>query len=118
MILHTLVLQIISGVVGIWISQRYVEGVEFTGTFQQLIAAGAMLGIVNTFIKPAIKMVTFPLRLITLGLFTIVVNMAMVWIVDVFFKDLIISGIIPLFWATIIIWALSVVISIFGKGKV
>jgi len=44
------------------------------------------------------------LRILTLGLFGLIINMAIVWVVDVLFPELTIPGLIPLFWTTIIIW--------------
>jgi len=102
-----LIFQIIAGILGIWLAQRYVPGVEFTGEIQYLLLAGAVLGLINFFLKPILKIITLPLRILTFGLFTLIINMAMVWVVDILFPELIIQGIIPLFWTTLIIWALT-----------
>lgn len=116
--IQSLVLQIISAIVGLWLAARFVSGVELVGPIQTLLLTGSILGLVNSFLKPIVKLITLPLRLLTLGLFSIVVNMAMVWLVDVFFPELIIEGIFPLFWTTLIIWSLSIFLSLFGKGKI
>jgi len=39
--------------------------------------------------------------------------MAMIWLVDIFFEELIIVGIVPLFWTTLIIWGLSTILPLF-----
>jgi len=116
-VLHSLILQIIAGIVGLWAATRFVGGVEFTGPLTTLLIAGTALGAINTFIKPIVKLVTLPLRLLTFGLFGIVINMVMVWIVDILFPELIVTGLIPLFWTSIAIWILSAAVSLFGKGK-
>ena len=106
----TLFLQIVAGILGIFLAQRYVPGVEFTGNWQTLVLAGVILGLINFFIKPILKIITLPLRIITLGLFGLVINMFLVWLVDIFFPELIIEGIIPLFWTSLIIWALAFIL--------
>lgn len=106
----TLFLQIVAGILGIFLAQRYVPGVEFIGNWQTLVLAGVILGLINFFIKPILKIITLPLRILTFGLFSLVINMLMVWIVDIIFPELIIPGIIPLFWTSLIVWGLSFVL--------
>lgn len=102
-----LFLQILGGILGIFLAQRFVPGVEFTGNWQMLALAGGILGLLNFFIKPILKFISLPLRILTFGLFSLVINMFMVWIVDIIFLELIISGIIPLFWTSLIVWGIS-----------
>ncbi len=102
-----LFLQIVGGILGIFLAQRFVPGVEFSGNWQTLALAGGILGLLNFFIKPILKFISLPLRILTLGLFSLVINMFMVWIVDIIFLELIISGIIPLFWTSLIVWGIS-----------
>jgi len=101
-----LIFHIIAGILGIWLAVKFVPGVEFTGEIRDLLLAGFFLGLINFFIKPILNLITFPLRIITLGLFGLVINMVIIWVVDIFFPELIISGIIPLFETTLIIWLL------------
>lgn len=120
-----LILQIIIGILGIWIAVRFIPGVAFTGplyfipgpgldlktALSSLVSVGAILGLLNFFIKPILKTITLPLRIITFNLFSLVISMALVWVVDIFSPELIIKGITPLFWTTLIIWGLSVIIA-------
>ena len=75
----SLLIKIIAGILGLWLAVRFVPDVEFTGTLQSLAIAGAALGIINALIKPLLRMITLPLRIITLGLFGLVINLAIVW---------------------------------------
>jgi len=106
----TLFLQIAAGILGIFLAQKYVPGVEFVGNWQTLVLAGTILGLINFFIKPIVKIITFPIRVLTFGLFGLVINMLMVWLVDIIFPELIIQGIVPLFWASLIVWAISFIL--------
>jgi len=105
--MRNLFLKIFSGILGLWLASEFITGVEFTGSWQLLLLAGFVLGLINFFIKPILKLITLPLRILTLGLFGLVINMAMIWLVDIFFVELIIVGILPLFWTSLIIWGLS-----------
>lgn len=99
-----LLFQIGGGVLSFWLAVKFVPGVEFVGEIKYLIMAGAFLGLINFFIKPLIKIITMPLRILTLGLFGLVVNMAIIWFIDIIFPELVIRGIVPLFWTTFIVW--------------
>lgn len=105
--MKNLLVKIISGILGLWLAAQFVPGVEFTGTWKILILAGAMLGVANFFIKPILKTITLPLRILTLGLFGLIINIAMVWAIDIFFTELVIVGLVPLLWTTLIIWGLG-----------
>lgn len=109
----SLILQIGAGILGLWLAAKFVPGVEFTGKIQILLLAGSILGLINFFIKPVLKKITLPLRILTLGLFSLIINMGIVWLVaDVLFPaELEIHGILPLFWTTIIIWVLNIILS-------
>ena len=113
-----LILQMIIGVLGLYLAAKFVPGVEFTGTVQTLLIAGAILGLIDFFIKPILKLITLPLKFLTFGLFGLVINMGIIWVIDVLFLELVISGIIPLFWTTLIIFGLGMVLPFFfGRIK-
>jgi putative membrane protein len=101
--------QVIAGALSLWLADKYVPGVDFTGPIQNLILVGAILGLLNSFLKPPIKLITLPLRILTLGLFNIIINMLMVWLVDIISPELAITGLIPLFWTSIIISLASLI---------
>jgi|SRR3989344_5078076 len=122
--LWTLFLQIVAGILGIFLADKFVEGVDFTGPFfllpknqeqisdffSTLVFVGGFLGILNSAVKPILNKITFPLRIITLNLFSIIIAMLMVWITDIIFPELNIHGLVPLFWTTIIIWAIGFIL--------
>ncbi len=109
--------KIVSGILGLWLAVNFVPGVSFTGSLKSLAIAGVLLGLVNFFIKPILKVVTLPLRMLTLGLFGIVINMAMVWAIDIFYPELVIVGLLPLFWTTLVVWGVSTVLGLLFNRK-
>ena len=110
-----LFLQIVAGIVGIWLAAICVPGVEFTGDWQVLVSAGLILGFINFFIKPILKVITLPLRIITFGLFGLVINILMIWIVSLLFPELvlpeqIIQKIVSLFLTSLIVWGINFIL--------
>ena len=112
-----IILHIVSAALGLYLAARLVPGVEFYGTYLSLIMIGAALGLVNYFIKPIIKTISLPVIILTLGLFSIVINMAIVWVIaDVLFPETMeISGLLPLFWTTAIIWAIGLILGLYSN---
>ena len=111
--MRLLFIKIASGILGLWLAVQFVPEVAFSGTWKILLFAGVSLGLINFFIKPVLKLITLPLRILTLGLFGLIINMAMVWLVDIYFEELTIPGIAPLFWTSLIIWGLSTILPLF-----
>jgi putative membrane protein len=85
------------------------SGVE-VGTVGDLIRAALLFGILNTILKPLLRLLTLPLAFITLGLIWFGVAMLMLWLTDVLIDGFEIHGFRSLVWATIIVWAVNVVL--------
>jgi len=113
-----LVFQIIAGVASFWLADKYIPGVEIAGGLKYLFIAGGILGLINYFVKPLLRIITFPLRIITLGLFSWIINMAIIWVVDIILlKELEINGLIPLFWTTLIAFVISFFLGLYKPKK-
>ncbi len=108
--LRPLATQIILGVALIWLASQYIEGVSFKGTLGELLFTGAALGVVNFFIRPIVNILTLPLRIFTLGLFAFVINMLMIWTIDIISANFDVVGVIPLFWTAMLFWGLGFII--------
>jgi putative membrane protein len=120
-----IIIQILSGVIGLFLAQKYIDGVIFTGkTFfipenieqlraftKTLVFVGIILGLLNHFVKPILNAITLPLRIITFNLFNIAVGLFIVWLVDLFSLELRIEGLKPLFLTTLLIWVISFILS-------
>ena len=75
-----------------------------------LIWAAFLFGILNTILKPILRLLTLPLAFITLGLIWFGVSMLMLWLTDLFVQGFEIHGFRALVWATVIVWAVNVVL--------
>ncbi|HHC08249.1 MAG TPA: phage holin family protein [Actinobacteria bacterium] len=61
----------------VWLTVNLVPGLSFDGPLWVLGVVGLALGVVNAVIKPIVKLLALPIRLVTLGLFTLVINVAL-----------------------------------------
>jgi putative membrane protein len=104
------VLRILIAAGGLWIAARIIPGVTADG-FTTLIIAGFLLGVVNAVVRPVVTVLTFPLTIVTLGLFLLVVNAAMIGLVAWFLDGLVVSGL----WAGIQAAIVTGVVSWFGQ---
>jgi putative membrane protein len=77
-------LRLAGNAVAAWVTVWLVPGLSFDGEWWWFVVFGAVIGLVNAFIKPVAKLLTLPFRILTLGLFTLVVNVALmaalIWI--------------------------------------
>ena len=82
-----LLIRMFISAMGLWIASELVPGMEITG-MGTLVAAAFLLGIVNAVVRPLIVILTFPITIVTLGLFLLVINAAMLglvaWLLDGF----------------------------------
>jgi len=79
-------------------------------TVGDLIRAALLFGILNTILKPILRLLTLPLAFITLGLIWFGVAMLMLWLTDLIIDGFEIHGFRALVWATIVVWAVNVVL--------
>ena len=95
------IVQALVTMLGLWLAANLIPGVAFTST-GSLIAAAIILGIVNAFVRPVLVVVTFPITVITLGLFLLVVNAAMIGLTAMFLGGFVVDGLWPGIGAAIV----------------
>ena len=61
----------------LWIGAELISGVNFDGRWTDLAILAVIFGLVNAFVRPVVKLLSLPITLATLGLFTFVINAAM-----------------------------------------
>ncbi|HBR22066.1 MAG TPA: hypothetical protein DD713_05790 [Nitrospiraceae bacterium] len=66
--------------IAIMLAIKFVPGITFSGEWWGILLTGIVFGIVNTFIRPIFKLFALPLIIFSLGLFTFVINAAMLGI--------------------------------------
>jgi putative membrane protein len=83
------------------------SGISVGGDAGTLILAALVYGILATFVKPVLKLLTFPLMLLTLGIAWFFVAMFILWLTDVIVGGLHIDGFWTLVGGTIVVWAVG-----------
>jgi len=90
------------------------------GSAGTLIVAALVYGILATFVKPVLKLLTFPLAILTLGIAWFFVAMFILWLTDLFVSGLHINGFWTLVGGTIVVWLVGAVADywLFPKRRV
>jgi putative membrane protein len=96
--------------VGLWLASQIVPGVHILSP-GSLIAAALLLGIVNAFVRPILVILTFPITLLTLGLFLLIINGLMIELVSYLLPGFVVDGLWPAILASIIVSLTSWVMS-------
>lgn len=107
--LNTIIQWFVNAIVLIGISYL-LPGIYFQSFYAALIAA-LFLGIINALIRPLLIILTLPINILTLGLFTLFINGVLFWLVSTMVKGFYIASIWTAFWAALIFSLISAVIS-------
>src|SRR5215218_11347955 len=90
-------LRLLVGGLGLWLASELVPGISIRGSWT-LIGAAFLLGLVNAVVRPVLVVLTLPITILTLGLFLLVINAAMLSLVSSLFQDFTIDG----FWSALL----------------
>ena len=101
-----LVTRLLLTVLALLVVSQYVPGIEVEGFYIALVVA-IILGFINLFIKPILFVLTLPVTLLTLGLFTFVINALLFWFVASFVEGFNVIGFIPAFLGALIVSVFS-----------
>ena len=94
------------------------SGVTFHGSAWSVIIAAAAFGVLNTILKPILKLITLPFAILTLGLVWFFVSMFTLWLTVILVPKFDINGFWNYVWATIIIWALNIIVdAVFSRSS-
>jgi putative membrane protein len=104
-------LRAVFAALGLYLASLWLPGLHFA-TPQVLIIAGLLLGLVNAFLRPVLVILTLPITILTLGLFLLVINAAMVALVGWFLRGMHVAD-----FTTALLTALTVsVVSLVGHA--
>jgi putative membrane protein len=103
------------------LAAHVVPGIRLDSLMSAL-GSGLLLGLVNAIVRPILVVVTFPITLLTLGLFLLVLNAFCLWLVSVFVTGFHVTGLWPAFWGALLVsvvsWILTALISDSGRVEV
>jgi len=85
-----------------------IPGISVASFYTALIVA-ALLGVVNLIFKPILIILTLPINILTLGLFTFVINAFLFWFLSTFVQGFSVSGFLAAFMGALVVSAVSYV---------
>ncbi len=115
------ILRLLIVALGLWLASELVPGIEVKGV-GTLLGAALLLGIVNAVVRPLLVILTLPITVLTLGLFLLVINAAMLGLVAWMFDNFAIAGFWPALFGAIVVsvtgWLASYFIGPRGRVEV
>jgi putative membrane protein len=73
-------LRLLINAAALWVATRFVSGLAYDGSWTSLLFVALVFGVLNASVRPLLKLLTLPLLIVTLGLFTFVINAVMLWL--------------------------------------
>lgn len=74
------VMRLLVNAAALWVATRVVDGISYAGGPVLLLGVALVFGVLNVALKPILAFLTFPFLLVTLGLFTFVLNAFLLWL--------------------------------------
>jgi len=93
----------------------FFPGIEVSGFYSALIVA-LVLGLINAIIRPILVFLTLPVNILTLGLFTLVINAFLFWFVSTVVKGFYVDSFSVAFFGALILWLISWLTNSFVKA--
>jgi putative membrane protein len=98
------------------LAANIVDGIEYK-TFVDLVLATLLLGILNVFVRPILMLFSLPLLIVTLGLFTFVINALLLYLVGYLLAGFEVRSFGAAFWGGLVITIVSLILnSLTGTG--
>lgn len=108
-----LILKLLINAAALWVAGEIIAGIHLDGDFWTILLVALVFGLVNTFIKPVLKALSFPVIIISLGLFALVINAAMLGLTAAITDALSIDDFWSALLGAIVISVVSAVLNVF-----
>jgi putative membrane protein len=99
----------------LWVATQVVPGVSFDGGPLPMLGVALVFGVLNASLRPLAKVLTFPLIIVTLGIFALVINGLMLWLTSALSSTLglgfHVSGFWAAFWGALVVSLVSLLLS-------
>ena len=113
---RSLLLHWILNAAALWVAAQLIPGLDFNGGVGRLLLVAAVFGIVNSTLRPLLTILTCPLIVLTLGLFTLVINALMLmvtgWLSESWNLGFTVSGFWAAFFGGLVVGLVSLILSI------
>jgi putative membrane protein len=92
-----IIIRILINAAALWVAAQLLDGITLSDQPVAVLIVAIVFGLINSLIRPIVKLLTFPITIVTLGLFTLVINAAMLQLTDWLTSGLNVVG----FWTSI-----------------
>ncbi len=110
------ILRWIINAVAIFLAIRFVPGITLGGSLMEIVWLALIFGLVNAFLRPLLQILTCPLIILTLGLFTLLINTFLFWLTAQIGQlvgiHMAIQGFLPAFLGGVVVSVVSIVLSL------
>ncbi|MDA0333949.1 MAG: phage holin family protein [bacterium] len=111
----SILLRLAINAAALWAAAQFVDGVNLSGDPLDVVIVAAIFGLVNTFIKPVVLLLSLPALLLTLGLFTFVVNAGMLGLVAWLAPGLMVDGPLSALLGGLVVSVVSMALNLMVK---
>jgi putative membrane protein len=115
--MRNLVIRIFMNAVALWVAAQVVGGITLSDAFWPVVLVAAVFGLVNGLIRPLVLLLSFPIVVLTLGLFTLVVNALMLLLTAALVDALTVEGFLAALLGSIVISVVSLLFSILFPSR-
>ena len=109
------VVRLLVSAAALWVATRVVDGVSFDGDWISFFGVALVFGVINAFIRPVAKILTFPLIIVTFGIFALVINGLMLMLTsrlsDALGFGFHVAGFWAAFWGALVVSIVSTILS-------
>lgn len=117
-----ILLRLLINAAALWSATRLVPGISFDGDWRLLFVVALVFGVINISVRPVLMLLTLPFLIVTLGLFTFVLNALMLWLTsaisDALGLGFHVSGFAAAFFGALVVTVVSFLLSLFvGAGS-
>lgn len=117
MLIRKFILRWLLNFLGLWTAASLLSGIQYNDQVRVLIIAALVFSIVNAFIRPLVILLALPAIVLTLGLFTFVVNAFMIYLVTVFYHPFQVASFGQALLAAIIVWFVNYLLTDVLEGS-
>ena len=112
----SILLSLLINAAALWVAIQFVDGISFTGDIPTLLGVALVFGVLNVVVRPILKLLTLPFFIITLGLFTFVLNAVMLLMTSAASEALglgfHVGGFVPAFIGALVVTIVSFALSL------
>lgn len=111
--MNKFLLRLLVNALGLYVAARIVPGIDIGNNVLVILGVALVFGIANALIRPLLSLLTCPLVILTLGLFTLVINAAMLLLTSALSRAVgltfVVDGFWPAFWGALVVSIVSLV---------